>query len=214
MAEPSVLIALASLFTTIGLWIYTWLREGRMRRWALADADRIASQAKEAAEKIAFKVSHDAEQIAIKLRDDATAAAAKTNADAVALASKNMRDAAALAQKVVEDAEKISTRLHESVEKVAAKVAENTTISTDAAKGAREAYSEANTINKKIADLQENLVRISEHIEKPAKDKEVRDRAAHEEAMFNQRVKTAIDKKLEELNGNAPAALRRKRKTT
>lgn len=202
MQALSDLIAPATLLTTVGLWFYTWLREGRLRRWALEDAAKKAKADEEAAVKIAKELRESTVALAEKANDDAVALAAKVNADAISLAAKNLADATSVAQKVLDAAEAIAAKGHESAAKLAA-------ISTEAAKKGEEAFSEANTVNAKIANLQEQIVKIGEHIEQRNLDAAAAEKAARETADFNVKVKAAIDEKLAEMNGHAPRKLRK-----
>ena len=179
--EASVWIQILTLVGIIAGFFYTWFREARTREWQQADAKELAG----------------------KLAADATAMALKVNTDAVAMAAKVNQDAATMAAKVIDDAEKIATKVHESAEKLANKVAENTVVSTSAAQKAESAFTEANTVNAKIANLQAQLLKIGEHIERTTIAAAAAEKAAHDEGMFNKRVKAAIEEKLEEMNGHA-----------
>ena len=170
--------------------VYTWFREGRTREWQLADAREVAS----------------------KLSADGAAMALKVNADAMAMAAKVNQDAALMAAKVIDDAEKLAAKVHDSAEKLANKVAENTAVSTEAALGAKEAYTEANTINAKIAALNSKLLVVSEFIKQSELESSARAKASQVEAEFNARVKVAIEEKLREMNGLPPLATRSRRK--
>lgn len=207
--SPSSLIALMSLLATCGGFLYTWFREGRTREWQLADAKAMAE-----------KVNADAAALALKVNTEGLALAAKVNAESIAMAAKVNSDAAIMAAKVVDDAEKLAAKVHAAAETLANKVAENTSVSTGAAAEAKTAYTEANTINAKIANLNSQLLIMTKHIEDEERrraenegERKRLEKCAHDEATFNERVKAAIDKKLLELNGNAPAALRRHKTT-
>ncbi len=189
MADTTLELGIATLITTVAGFAYTWFREGRTRRWQQQDAQEIAE-----------KANSDAKILAEKVNSDAAALAAKQNADAIALASK-----------LIHDASDVAAKLHDNAEKLAAKVAENTTVSTDAAKGAKEAYSEANSTNRKIADLQTQLLKIGEHVERTDQAAKQSEQAIHEEALYNQRVKEAVEKTLAGMNG-MKEQLQRKRK--
>jgi len=187
--DNNALIQLGLFVTTVSGFAYTWFREGRTRQWQLADAKAMAE----------------------KVNTDAKAMAEKVNADAIALASKNYQEAAAMAAKVIADAKIIADKVHESAQKLADKVAENTTVSTDAAKGAKEAYTEANSINSKIANLQEKLVKISEHIERTDIAAVLAGKSIQEDALFNRKVKDAIEEHLKTMNGHSPLSKRKRR---
>jgi len=143
---------------------------------------------------------------------DAREVASKLSTDAIAMAAKVNQEAAVMAAKVIADAEKLAAKVHDSAEKLANKVAENTAVSTDAARGAKEAYTEANTINAKIADLNRQLLVVSEFIKQSELDSSARSKASQAEAEFNARVKVAIEEKLREMNGRPPLATRSRRK--
>lgn len=172
--ETTLWVALASLVTSIVGFAGTWFQASRARTWQKEDAEKLAK----------------------KLADDTKEMAQKVNADAADLAAKVNQEAAVMAAKVIADAEKIAIKVHESAEKLANKVAENTTVSTDAARGAKEAYTEANTINSKIAALQESLIKVTTHIEQKSIQEAANAKAMHDEVMFNQRVKVAIEEAL------------------
>jgi len=180
--EASVWIQVLTLVGIVAGFFYTWFREGRTREWQQADAKELAA----------------------RLAADATAMALKVNTDAVAMAAKVNQDAATMAAKVIDDAEKIAVKVHDSAEKLANKVAENTVVSTSAAQKAESAFTEANTVNAKIANLQAQLLNIGKHIESTALATAASEKAAHDEALFNKRVKAAIEEKLDEMNGREP----------
>jgi D-Tyr-tRNAtyr deacylase len=184
--DITVVIQTATFLSLIAGFLYTWFREGRARQWQLADAKEMAS----------------------KLSADTAAMAAKVNSDAIAIAARVNQDAATMAAKVIEDAEKLAAKVHDSAEKLANKVAENTEVSTAAARGAKEAYTEANTINAKIADLNAQLLVVSDYIRRAEEDDVTRAKASQAEAEFNARVKIAIEEKLRELNGPPAKRLR------
>lgn len=137
--DSNTLVALLSLFATCGGFLYTWFREARMHRWRMQDA-------KARADKVAA---------------DAAALAAKTASDAAMLAANINSNASAVATKVIADAEAIATRVRAAAEQLARKVEMSTNVSSVAAAHAQTAYSEANRINTKIADLNAQLVAIS-----------------------------------------------------
>ena len=112
-----------------------------------------------------------------------------------------------MAAKVIDDAEKIANKVHESAKALADKVAENTTISSDAALEAKTAYTEANSQNNKIAELSKQVLMIAEHIKSQATIQEQQAQAQEKDRLFNERVKVAIDEKLEEMNGHATRKL-------
>ena len=138
-----------------------------------------------------------AEKLAQRTEQTATGLAEKVSADTIALTTTSVRENAALTQKVFESAQRLSDR-----------VTENIAISNEAAQGAKGAFTEANTVNNKIADLQRQLVTIAEHVERIGAATLEAEKAAHEEAIFNERIKVAIDEKLRDMNSPARRARR------
>lgn len=202
--DPQISISVATLLGLVATGVIQWLRENRMRSWSVADT---------------LERKEDADKLAEKLADDNEKLAAKLAADTLALAAKGVQDAADVARKLVSDAAKISQDVHLAAEKLANTVKENTAISTEAAKGAQSAFTEANSQNAKIvtmgtliADLNKQVVTILEHIKQSDAKNEESDKRAHEEKLFTERVQIEIDRKLKEMNGHSTRKLQTRKR--
>lgn len=134
---------------------------------------------------------------------DAKALADKVTATANEVAAENLAKAGAVAQKQIDDAVKLAQKVHDAAEVLANKVAENTAISTQAAMGAKDAFSEANTVNVKIRALQEELLKIGEHVIEQDRAAAASAKERHDEAEFAKRVRTEVEEHLKEMNGRA-----------
>jgi hypothetical protein len=179
MIDPNLAVSVVTLVGLISGFLYTWVREGRTRRWQLADAKAMAE----------------------KVNADAKAVAEKLNVEAMKVAAKVNQESAETARQLVHDAETIAAKVHDSAEKLATKVAQTISVSAETASGAQKAYAEANSVNLKITRLQEQLLKIGEHIERSDQETKRQAQAIKDEMLFNQRVKDGIEQKLKELNG-------------
>jgi len=187
MADTSFIVQAGTLLALVIGFIAQWFREGRAQKWAEASAKLIADKATAAAEAVALRASNEV----------------------LAQAAEGNKIAATLAAKVLTDAKEVADKVLTAAKELAGTVAQNTEISTSAASEAKVAYTEANSQNAKIialgaliAELTKQVVSIAEHI-KTADAKNIEDeRLKHEELMFHQRLKQAIDEKLTEMNGH------------
>lgn len=179
MIDPNLAVSVVTLVGLVSGFVYTWVREGRTRRWQLADAKAMAE-----------KVNADAHAVAEKLSAEALKVAAKVNQESAETARQLVHDAEAVAAKVQHAAETLATKVNETI------------VGTErATTGAQKAFSEANSVNTKISQLQAQLVKVVEHVERADAASKQAAQAIKDEALFNQRVKDAIDMKLKEMNG-------------
>lgn len=175
--DTTVVLGVIQIIVVVIGFAYTWFRDGRARAWQVADAKTLADN-----------LAKDAKDVALKV-----------NADAVALATSVNHAGATIAANLI--AEKLTAKVHASAETLATRVAENNAVAAEAARGAKEAYHEANQINTKITFLQTALLKVTEHIELTRQAAISEERERREQTLFNQRVKAAIDEKLQEMNG-------------
>jgi len=180
--DAGLVVQIFMFATLVAGFIAQWFREGRAQKWARDAAKLIADQATAAAEAVALKAANEV----------------------LAQAAEGNKTAAALAAKVLTDAKDVADKVLAAAKELAGTVEENTKISSEAANGAKTAFVEANTFNSKLTALHDQVVRISEHVERTAVSTAAAEKAAREEAVFNVRVKAAIDEKLLELNGHPP----------
>jgi len=187
--DTAFVVQTGTLLALVIGFVAQWFREGRAQKWAEASAKLIADKATAAAEAVALRASNEV----------------------LAQAAEGNKTAATLAAKVLTDAKEVADKVLTAAKELAGTVAENTKISTEAASGAKVAYTEANSQNSKIiamqeriADLSTQVLTVMEHIKSIETKHTTAEKAIHEDLLFNKRVKDAIDEKLKELNGRAP----------
>lgn len=83
-------------------------------------------------------------------------------------AANSLKKANDLALKVVDDAAHLAEKVHSTSQLLVNKVTENTEVSTNAARDAKSAFTEANSVNNKIANLNTSILElyriVTEHI--------------------------------------------------
>jgi len=135
--ETSIWLSVFTLATVVLNFAYQWFSKGRERRWA-----------QEAAAKLELDSKAAAAALAVKVETAAVAATALVAAQANAVAMTLASNATALAKEVTDTAKALAVKVEQGSDK--------------AVEGSERAYTEANTVNLKIAALQEQNVKINE----------------------------------------------------
>jgi hypothetical protein len=180
--STSLLVQIFMFATLIAGFIHQYVMKKQERTWAEKESKRLEE-----------KAERDAANIAAKVDAAATAASVGVTTQATQVAMTLAANATELAKKVTDTAERLAMKVEAGTDR--------------AVIGSEKAYNEANTVNNKIAQLQEQnvsinkvLLELAAHIKRTEEQAERNAAVAEETLALNKRVDAILEERVRRMD--------------